>query len=267
MLKKLYDRAHARRDSRTREEDLLRRFLDGLQDTKASFHVEFVKNPANIDEAVDEVINFQEVHRKQGKSTRQVNYEAPEMQDSNSDDEMSAEVARAPGRPPKIQKPETQVETEKKDSKMEETINMMAKQLDELKKDTQEYKELHQKQLEQKPKFPRLPRPQNFRQNDQRKAPQNQNNPNAGWAGANSQSSNRPSYVCFHCNEPGHFMRDCQLLLGQMNVNTAPQRKPWEKQEPGNGARRFAPANGSGNQSGSPQKAMGRSIHQQRVQK
>ena len=247
-LKKLYDKAHARRDFKTREEDLLRRFLDGLQDTKASFHVEFVKNPVNIDEAVDEVINFQEVRRKQGKSTRQVNCEAPEVQDSSSDDEMSAQVARAPGRPPKVQKPENQVETETKDSKMEETINLMAKQLDELKKDTKESKELHQKQMEQTAKFPKTPRSQNFRYNEQGKAPQNQNNSNSGWVGANGQGSNRPPYVCFHCNEPGHFMRDCQLLLGQMNVNTGPQGKSWGRQDSGNGARRFAPANGSGNQ-------------------
>jgi len=57
-LKKLYDKAHANRDSATREEDLLRRFLDGLLDPNATFHVEFVKAPKNIDEAVDEVINY-----------------------------------------------------------------------------------------------------------------------------------------------------------------------------------------------------------------
>ena len=62
-LKKLYAKAFARRDPRTREEDLLRRFLDGLQDGKAAFHVEFVKDPKNIDIAVDEVINFSEVNR------------------------------------------------------------------------------------------------------------------------------------------------------------------------------------------------------------
>ena len=137
---------------------------------------------------------------------------------------------------------------EKKDSEMEETIKIMAKQLDELKKDTQEYKDMQQKQMEQKPQFPRAPRSQNFRQNDQAKTPQNQNNSNTGWTGANGQGFNRPPYVCFHCNQPGHFMRDCQLLIGPMNVNTGPQGRSWGTQGPGNGPRRFVPANSSGNQ-------------------
>ncbi|KAH3782969.1 hypothetical protein DPMN_160894 [Dreissena polymorpha] len=31
-LKRLYDKAHTRRDYRTRQEDLVRKFLDGLRD-------------------------------------------------------------------------------------------------------------------------------------------------------------------------------------------------------------------------------------------
>ena len=41
-LKKLYDKAHVRRENDTRRDDLLRRFLDGLIDDKARFHVEFI---------------------------------------------------------------------------------------------------------------------------------------------------------------------------------------------------------------------------------
>ena len=41
-LKRLYDRAYSQRDSETRQEDLLRRFLDGLYDAKARFQVEYV---------------------------------------------------------------------------------------------------------------------------------------------------------------------------------------------------------------------------------
>lgn len=42
-LKRLYDKAHPKRNSERREEDLLRRFLDGLADSDAQFHVEYVK--------------------------------------------------------------------------------------------------------------------------------------------------------------------------------------------------------------------------------
>ena len=60
----LCDKAHANRDRQTRVEDLLRRFLDGLNDERARFHVEFVKEPADIDQAVFEVVNFQETRRR-----------------------------------------------------------------------------------------------------------------------------------------------------------------------------------------------------------
>ena len=51
-LKRLYDKAHPNRDSLTREEDLIRRFLDGLSERDAQYNVEYVKEPRNIDEAV-----------------------------------------------------------------------------------------------------------------------------------------------------------------------------------------------------------------------
>ena len=53
-LKRLYDKAHANRDKETRREDLLRRFLDGLNDERVRFQVEYVKEPDNIDQAVFE---------------------------------------------------------------------------------------------------------------------------------------------------------------------------------------------------------------------
>ncbi|KAK3088365.1 hypothetical protein FSP39_018253 [Pinctada imbricata] len=62
-LKRLYDKAHSNRDVQTRNEDLLRRFLDGLNDDEARFAVEFSKDPETIDQAVNQVINFQEAKR------------------------------------------------------------------------------------------------------------------------------------------------------------------------------------------------------------
>jgi len=51
-LKRLYDKAHKQRDRSTRDEDLVRRFLDGLVDQGVKFEVEYHKEPRNIDEAV-----------------------------------------------------------------------------------------------------------------------------------------------------------------------------------------------------------------------
>ncbi|KAH3711574.1 hypothetical protein DPMN_071245 [Dreissena polymorpha] len=57
-LKRLYDKAHKKRDRSTRDEDLVRRFLDGLVDQEVKFEVEYHKEPRNIDEAVFHVVNF-----------------------------------------------------------------------------------------------------------------------------------------------------------------------------------------------------------------
>ena len=64
-LKMLYDRAHPHRDRRTREEDLVRRFLDGLQDEEARFEVEFHKEPTTVDEAVFNVATYLQMRGKQ----------------------------------------------------------------------------------------------------------------------------------------------------------------------------------------------------------
>lgn len=63
-LKRLYDKAHANRDKCTRREDLLRRFLDGIQDDRARFQVEYVKEPEDIDQAVFEVVSFIETRKR-----------------------------------------------------------------------------------------------------------------------------------------------------------------------------------------------------------
>ena len=63
-LKRLYDKAHGFRDRRTRDEDLVRRFLDGLYDEEISFEVEFNKEPRDIDEAVYYAVNLIQIRNK-----------------------------------------------------------------------------------------------------------------------------------------------------------------------------------------------------------
>ncbi|KAH3813570.1 hypothetical protein DPMN_142031 [Dreissena polymorpha] len=65
-LKRLYDKAHTRRDYRTRQEDFVRTFLDGLRDEEVRSEIEFIKEPEDIDEAVYHVVNYiQTRHRHQ----------------------------------------------------------------------------------------------------------------------------------------------------------------------------------------------------------
>ena len=63
-LKRLYSKAHQSRDARTRQEDLVRRFLDGLRDNDARFEIEYNKEPEDIDEAVYHAVNFLQTRRR-----------------------------------------------------------------------------------------------------------------------------------------------------------------------------------------------------------
>ena len=126
-LKRLYTKAYPSRNEATRNEDLLRRFLDGLYDERARFHVEFVKEPDSIDRAVYELINFQETRRrpvvKEGHKSRptravrsnndsEVECEDSLVQPSEDDDDSSEErIGRVPsnaGKHKRFTKPEKQ---------------------------------------------------------------------------------------------------------------------------------------------------------------
>ena len=62
-LKRLYDKAHVKRNPESRREGLLRRFLNCLTDDQARFDVEYHKDPSNIDEAVSHVVNYMEARK------------------------------------------------------------------------------------------------------------------------------------------------------------------------------------------------------------
>ncbi len=97
-LKKLYDKAHSNRDNKTRAEDLLRRYYDGLLDEKARFHIEFIKEPADIDEAVYYTVCFQETRQRKNKHYTD-NIRATERStDSDSDDESTSTARAVPGK-------------------------------------------------------------------------------------------------------------------------------------------------------------------------
>ena len=67
-LKRLYHKAYPNRDPATRREDLLRRFLDGAFDQNSSFQVEYVKQPGDIDEAVFELVSYQDSKKQAADS-------------------------------------------------------------------------------------------------------------------------------------------------------------------------------------------------------
>lgn len=93
-LKCLYGKAHRNRNNSTRTEDLLRRFYDGLLNTKASFEVEYHKEPKDIDEAVYYMVMYEETRRKPGKEDYRENRQKirrTELQDLESDTDSEQE--------------------------------------------------------------------------------------------------------------------------------------------------------------------------------
>ena len=196
-----------------------------MLDTKAGFHVEFVKDPRNIDEAVDEVVNFQEVRKKQGRSTRRVESQPKQIEIFSSDDsDMEISVARAPGRPPKAVHSDNKEEsgkTETGNSKIEETLAKMTKQLEDLGKENIEYK----KQIENHRYAPySLSNPKgNLQPRGPARAAVQQ--PSVGWP--------KPGYLCFKCHQPGHMMRDCQMVFTQLEMaSNMPTNQNWNQSKP-----------------------------------
>ena len=189
-LKRIYDKAYARRDSKTRDEDLLRKFLDGLQDTKAAFHVEFVKDPKNIDTAVDEVINFQEVHKKQARTIRRVDIMAESAEYLSSDEEPEYMIARASGRPTKFPTKFNHTVNSSNRPDLESKIVAMTKQLEEMKSNLR-----HPEQPVQSFQAP------------QSSGSFNQYNESSPDLTTNGWSLRH----CYKCGQPGHWKRDCQV--------------------------------------------------------
>ena len=202
-LKRLYDKAHPLRDRQTRKEDLLRRFLDGLSDGKARFHVEYVKDPNDIDEAVFEVVHFLETqyHSKSGhdgvnRHNRNARMTPSTSNDDSSEDEVTKETHKParigkikPGRSAhKILKTTDENQTDVKKAEMGTNAAMTGDN----KSDLQEVKELLLKLVG----------------TNQQSTPPQRNGPRAG---------------CYNCNGP-HYARECPNYRMPQNVHNTQAR-------------------------------------------
>ena len=111
-LKRLHGKAWPKRNLESTEEDLLQRFMNGLLDKKAKQQVEFVKNPNNIDDALDEVVKYREARQVSSKDVgvrrhpQRVVQTSPgdssesDEDGSGSDTEVNPRVARSFGKRP-----------------------------------------------------------------------------------------------------------------------------------------------------------------------
>ncbi len=211
-LKRLYSKAYPGRDEQTRKEDLLRKFLDGLYDDRIRFHIEFVKEPDTIDQAIYEAINFQATRRRpsgrdnnsrSNHSTRAVKFycssdseDEPQMvqpdNDEDIDDERIARISPRSGKARKIQRPDqhpVKAKTEKQGSDGSSACDQAS----------------FQKLVDELAAMKKL---LSSRDADNREMPAQARN-----LRSNSRDDSGRQYQsdrkCFKCGETGHFARRC----------------------------------------------------------
>ena len=196
-LKRLYHKAYPRRDIETRREDLLRRFLDGSFDQSASFQVEYVKQPIDIDNAVFELVTFQESkkqstdshHSRSQRPVRGVNDFEFDVREGDGYDD-SGEDIRGVSYPKKqtgskvvcTNSGKTPISTTTNDSTLKQDIIAEITKL------------LQNKSISIYP--PQM--------------------------ATNFQNSNpRESSICYRCKEIGHYARDCTNQYRPTNYHGA----------------------------------------------
>lgn len=221
-LKRLYAKAYTFRDENTRQEDLVRRFLDGLRDSDARFEVEYNKEPDNIDEAVYHAVNYLQTKRKgstEGSAEKQYKRYArrSKVEDDSSGEESQDEVDEQDRvcRLPVKKQIEPKKADDKDSGKGKQTIEVESlKVLNEAKGILQTL--MNQMQMVVKDK---------------------------GQAGT-QQHSSRPfkgrNIVCYGCQEEGHVIRDCPKR------NDKPgNRRPQGGARPNGGMGQASGSNGS----------------------
>ena len=195
-LKRLYAKAYKFRDEQTRQEDLVRRFLDGLCDSDARFEVEYNKEPENIDEAVYHVVNFvQTKHRGiQGHTDRKFKKYARR---ASCDDEDTSEeylsdesndlhrVNRVPTKKEPSHNKKTCKDAEKKDP-----LEVHPSTENESLKVLSEAKDMLQTLMLQMQEFSKVKSVEKPTQQEYK--PQRSRN-----------------VVCYNCSQKGHISRDC----------------------------------------------------------
>ena len=233
-LKRLYAKAHAHRNYDTRKEDLLRRFLDGLNDEQARFQVEYIKDPVDIDHAVNDVVHFRETRsrtsprnsygeQRHKKSVRAIHDPYQEDSSTDSDSDAMERISRVPTRNSKAKNVIKHPAVDKADTvpTSKPTTDKSATSSLSVSNDNSTMKEMVDLLREIKQGITMM-------QDGHSKSytPRRFDKPSTG-SGRQGQNTgpprnNKPSsdYSCFRCGDKSHFIRNCPfpMVTGQMKL-------------------------------------------------